>query len=217
VETPLNEADVRAMVRLLGEVAALRGDHAEKKARLMHGLCEMIGADKWAWALVCNFAEKGTAVSVSFMQGGFNEEHFGRCLMALEHPDTPRMNGAMMAEFPSHPTHLTRLRHEIDLSGISIHAGSAPLWAAADIAPGSVGLCADGQSLPSLAGNAGIQSECGNALAANQFWHPAPVAARSERECFWRPLQGVADRTGRAASGHSAGITFIAIPGGQVW
>ena len=47
----LSEPDVRAIVRLLGEVAALQGDHAAKKRALMDGLCRLIGADYWGWGL----------------------------------------------------------------------------------------------------------------------------------------------------------------------
>ena len=41
----LSESDVRQMVRLLGETAALEGGHAEKKRYLMDGLCHIINVD----------------------------------------------------------------------------------------------------------------------------------------------------------------------------
>lgn len=44
----LPESVVRALVRLLGETAALNTGHAGKKRFLMNGLCKMIDADAWA-------------------------------------------------------------------------------------------------------------------------------------------------------------------------
>ncbi len=44
-EPTLPEADVRAIVRLLGEVAMIRGTLAEAKQHLMDGLCRLIDAD----------------------------------------------------------------------------------------------------------------------------------------------------------------------------
>jgi len=45
------EADLRAIVRLLGEVAALPGGIFEKKTWLLDGLCDFTGAVEWRWAL----------------------------------------------------------------------------------------------------------------------------------------------------------------------
>ena len=56
LEPFLEENDVRSMIRLMGDVAALPGDHGAKKAFLMQGVCQLIEADKWAWALVCDIA-----------------------------------------------------------------------------------------------------------------------------------------------------------------
>jgi len=45
------EADLRAIVRLLGQVAALPGGIFEKKTCLLDGLCDFTGAVEWRWAL----------------------------------------------------------------------------------------------------------------------------------------------------------------------
>ena len=48
IEIPtVSEADARAMVRLLGETAALDCGHDEKKRFLMQGLCHLVDADCW--------------------------------------------------------------------------------------------------------------------------------------------------------------------------
>lgn len=50
-EATLCESDVRAMVRLIGEVVASRQDHAGMKRQLMDALCRLIDADAWIWML----------------------------------------------------------------------------------------------------------------------------------------------------------------------
>jgi DNA-binding CsgD family transcriptional regulator len=45
----VNESDARAMVRLVGEVAASEGPLAEKRRSLMDGLTELVEADTWMW------------------------------------------------------------------------------------------------------------------------------------------------------------------------
>lgn len=109
----LAENDVRAMVRLVGSVAG-PGDHAVKKQSLMRGLCDLIGAKKWAWALSCNFAADRPPVYVGFLHRGFSKEEFACFLRACEHPDTQQTNGRLIEEFRRRQTHLTRRQEEID-------------------------------------------------------------------------------------------------------
>jgi len=45
------EADMRVIVRLLGETAALPGGLMNKKCYLLDGLCDIAGACEWTWAL----------------------------------------------------------------------------------------------------------------------------------------------------------------------
>jgi len=46
----MNDADLRAFVRLLGEAAALPGGFLEKKCYILDGLCDFAGATEWRWA-----------------------------------------------------------------------------------------------------------------------------------------------------------------------
>ncbi len=47
----IEEADLRVIVRLLGEAAALPGGIFEKKCYVLDGLCDFSGASEWRWAL----------------------------------------------------------------------------------------------------------------------------------------------------------------------
>ncbi len=47
----IEEADMRVIVRLLGETASLSGGLMNKKLYLLDGLCNFVGSREWAWAL----------------------------------------------------------------------------------------------------------------------------------------------------------------------
>jgi DNA-binding CsgD family transcriptional regulator len=47
----LHNPDVRAMIRLLGELSGSDADLAMKRPALLARLCEMIDGDAWAWSL----------------------------------------------------------------------------------------------------------------------------------------------------------------------
>jgi DNA-binding CsgD family transcriptional regulator len=49
----VTETDLRVVVRLLGETAALPGGLMIKKCYLLDGLCDLAGASEWTWALSC--------------------------------------------------------------------------------------------------------------------------------------------------------------------
>lgn len=121
------------MVRLLGEVVAMKGAHAIKKNHVMAGLCRIIEANCWATSLACRYGTEPVPVYVGFSHGGFSEDHFSKFLVALEHPDMPELNAALMNEFRHRRTHLTRLREQIDLDNRFTRSAAFPLWTAAGI------------------------------------------------------------------------------------
>ncbi len=84
-EMALSMADVRDIVRLLGEVIDNTGSASVRKRQLMDGLCRMIGADAWAWSLV--HLEEGSAPrQVLMLHGGFDEKRLALWARAIEHP-----------------------------------------------------------------------------------------------------------------------------------
>jgi DNA-binding CsgD family transcriptional regulator len=121
------------MIRLLGEVATIDRGHSFQKQRLMDGLCEIIGADRWATSLACRYGTDPVPVYVGFSHGGFTEDNFARFLVALEHPDMPSLNAAMLDEFRRHRAHLTRRREQIDVENRFPESAAFPLWIAAGL------------------------------------------------------------------------------------
>jgi DNA-binding CsgD family transcriptional regulator len=128
----LAEADVRALVRLLGEVAALPGGHAEKKRHLMDGLCGLIGADAWVWALACQYEAGRPPVYAAFMHGGFRDEQFPKYLAAVEHSASAAMTVPFIDEVRERRAHLTRTIEQIS-HGQFADFEAAPLWREADV------------------------------------------------------------------------------------
>lgn len=75
----MEESDVRAMVRLVSEVIARPGDHADKKRHLLGGLCRLIAADWWVWGLGNSGAVAGEAhTCLSALEGAADQEHLTR-------------------------------------------------------------------------------------------------------------------------------------------
>ncbi len=104
----MKEDDVRNMVRLIGEVVAIPGNHAEKKRFLMEGLCGLIGADAWAWALSCQRDPGKPQVYASVLNGGLSDENLVKLLQAIEHPEMVAMTAKFFGEVEARKAHLTR-------------------------------------------------------------------------------------------------------------
>lgn len=133
--SPLGDADVRAVVRLLGEVATSRENLSARKRRLMDGLCALTGADSWAWSLGCGLEAGRKPTYLSMAHGGFDEERFAKLICAAGHPDMARQSAFLLGEMQKRKSHLTR-RHQQFLDEKEYRAsGIYPLMCAADLGP----------------------------------------------------------------------------------
>lgn len=129
------EADVRSMVRLLGKVASSQADHATKKRELMEGLCRLVGADHWLWALSSFMAPGKPPVYVAVNNGGFSAEQFGLLMKAIDHPATSALSAPFTVELAEKRKHLTRRVQDMD-TALTIFLGKVgDLWRAAQIGP----------------------------------------------------------------------------------
>ncbi len=129
----IDEDDVRGIVRLLGNTAALDGSHAEKKIYLMDGLCELIHADAWAWTLGCQITPGGPQVYVGFIHGGFDETRFSNMLKAIDHPGMGKVGEHFFSEAKRSLAITTMLREEVDPEGYAYTCGADELWKDADV------------------------------------------------------------------------------------
>jgi DNA-binding CsgD family transcriptional regulator len=131
----LSEADVRALVRLLGEVSVNPGDHVAKKRQLMNGLCALIGADLWIWALGSGLRPGAQPSYSTLLHGGFDAARLARLLVAVDHPDMKTMAEPFLRELTEKKTHLTRARQQIVPVGVIESRPVWNHWEAANIGP----------------------------------------------------------------------------------
>lgn len=132
-DTVLEEKDIRAMVRILGDVAAAGPSHEEKKTLLMNGLCKLLGADLWVWALATKFVAHEQPVYTSMASGGFEEGQFPKLLVAFEHPDLAILTAPLADEVGALNRQITRLREDYDPEDFFTSCEANPLWKAADV------------------------------------------------------------------------------------
>jgi len=134
-EAPLAEGDVRAMIRLLGEVAGSQRDHASMKKMLMEGVAELIGADSWIWCLGCRVEAGEQPIYVSMSHGGFDEERYARLLQAAAHPDMAWISEALIREMAQKNSQVTRMREQLAAENQLAVAGITEHMKGADIGP----------------------------------------------------------------------------------
>lgn len=102
----LHEADVRAMLRLLGETVVVEGGHEEKKRHLMRGLCDLVKAVAWFCTLSCDVRPGGSHICA-----GFSETPFAVNLQMLENRESA---GPVFATVQASAALTTMTREEID-------------------------------------------------------------------------------------------------------
>ncbi len=129
----MKEEMARKLVRLLGDVAAIPGGHAEKKRAVMDGLCKLVNADTWVWALGCQIEPGGPQTYAGIIHGGFSEERYTNWLKAVEHPDMGRGGKLFFERVVATGAHTTMERAEVDPDGFVQGEGVGEAWERADI------------------------------------------------------------------------------------
>ena len=125
----------RDVVRLLGQTVALGESHTEKKRFLMNGLCKVIGADSWIWALGPQMEAQKPQVFVSFLHGGFSDGRFSNYLKAVAHPEMTPIASRFAERVQETGQHTTMRRHEIDFEDHRESNAIGALLKKADIGP----------------------------------------------------------------------------------
>lgn len=128
----LSESDVRAIVRLLGQVIASPDGLREKRRMLMDGLCQMVNATSWAWCMA-EFDPDKPPSFIGFEHGGWEEERFARYIEAMNHPDMEKVTRPSSIELKEKGTQLTRTRRQMDPDMLLERTAAAEFWEKADI------------------------------------------------------------------------------------
>ena len=129
----ISNSDASAIVRLLGNTAAVEGSFSDKKRFLMNGLCELINADAWIWSLGTWGGITKSPVYVGIMHGGFDEERFAKLLQVIEHPHNEKIVAPWIDEVTRQNRHSTYSLQDLDVAGLFSDSEVADLMEQADI------------------------------------------------------------------------------------
>jgi DNA-binding CsgD family transcriptional regulator len=131
----LLEQDVRAIVRLLGDAAAMRDPNAQRRYLMQH-LGALIEADTWVWAVAPLLEPGRQPVYVYHQTEGFEGDRMSRFLRAVEHPDTGAMTGPFVQMMlAAGGGQVTRERQRIVSDQRYDQSPAKPYWDAAGIGP----------------------------------------------------------------------------------
>jgi DNA-binding CsgD family transcriptional regulator len=109
---PLADDDVRAIVRLLSDVAVLECDFAEKKQALMMGLQKLVGADGWLWSITHVDPATRVPVCTGLLHAGLSEDQLTGWLEASQSSCPPPEDEPCFA-LTRAGKHFTRTRQQI--------------------------------------------------------------------------------------------------------
>ncbi len=111
----LNEADARAIIRLLGDVAVLKADHRAKKRFVMMGMAKIINADVWMWGQTraANDRYEGTPAPYLLIDDGWSDDE-KRSLYFQNHghPQYEELFNAPMRAYAKQATYFTVSRRQ---------------------------------------------------------------------------------------------------------
>lgn len=131
----LEETDVRAIVRILGHVAAMPDSPDAQRAYLMAELARFLDTDTWVWAVAPLLDPGKQPVYIFHQTGGFDELRMSRYLTAVEHPDCGKMTAPLALAFSEAGSQITRAVDQIVSSERYASSPSKPFWEAAGIDP----------------------------------------------------------------------------------
>lgn len=116
MELPANclpEEDVRAIVRLLAEIAALQASHRQKKRTLMNGLSKLVNADGWLWTMTRVDFPTNTPVSIGLMHGGLTDVQITGWIEAGQARSDPSPDSVPLTDILREGHHFTRTRQQV--------------------------------------------------------------------------------------------------------
>ena len=112
-EAILGEQEVRAIVRLLGNIAIGEGDATVKRRRLMEGLSAIVEADGWVWSMTCVDVARNTPICVNLLHGGLTDEQVAGWVESSQEQEVPLPENRPMTELVVKGEHFTRTRDQV--------------------------------------------------------------------------------------------------------
>lgn len=114
----LTVRDLAKVVHLLGEIAVLGDDYLSKKKFLISGLCQLVRADSWVWALGRWSDDQSAPEYSGFLHSGFSYDEFGYLIATVEHPDNEVLCADWVAEVSRGKGVVTAMKDELDTTGL---------------------------------------------------------------------------------------------------
>lgn len=133
--SPLAEQDVRDLVRILGEVGAMKPEPDTRRIYLMNELAALLGTDTWVWGVAPLLDPERQPVYLYQNTGGFDESRMSRFLMAVEHPDCAEMTAPLAEALIAAGSQVTRHIEQIVTRERFAESPANPFWQAAGIGP----------------------------------------------------------------------------------
>lgn len=112
-ESPMALDDVRAIARMLGEIAAMTEGLGTRRAVLMDRLTRLVNATGWVWTTTTGFGPGETPMAVSIEYGGFTERQIGLIVEASQDTKCPMPENPPITEALTAGKHLTRSRSDL--------------------------------------------------------------------------------------------------------
>jgi DNA-binding CsgD family transcriptional regulator len=135
MDSPIEETDIRAIVRILGHVAAMKPSPDRQRKYLMGALAKLLGTDTWVWGVAPLLDPEKQPVYVFRHTGGMDEERMSRFLLAVEHPDTGVMTAPLAEAVAKTNSQVTRFLEQIIPLGRFRGSPAWEHWKAAGIGP----------------------------------------------------------------------------------
>ncbi len=133
--SPLAEQDVRDLVRILGEVAAMKPEPDIQRIHLMNELAGLLGTVTWVWCVAPLLDPGKQPVYLYQHTAGFDQERKSRFFEAVEHPDSVEMTAPLAQAMISAGSQVTRHIEQIVSRERFANSPAFPFWRAAGIRP----------------------------------------------------------------------------------
>jgi DNA-binding CsgD family transcriptional regulator len=111
----LSEKDVRAIVRLLGEVVGSTDEPIVRKKHLMTGLATLVGADGWLWSVTR--VRDHRPICCALLHGGLTDKQLTAWAESTQTIDPPLPEHKECEEIARNQYHATRTREQIVADG----------------------------------------------------------------------------------------------------
>jgi DNA-binding CsgD family transcriptional regulator len=135
MDSPIEETDIRAIVRILGHVAAMKPSPDRQRKHLMGALAKLLGSDTWVWGVAPLLEAGKQPVYIYHQTCGFDEERMSRFLMAVEHPDSGVMTAPLAKAVAEAGSQVTRPIQQIVPWKRFTSSPAWPFWQGAGIGP----------------------------------------------------------------------------------